>query len=38
LPDWLHANRALVTGFAPAHRAHGGAGATYVFLRRRAED
>lgn len=36
LPDWL-AERdlaTLVSGFAPAHRSHGGAGAFYVFLKR----
>lgn len=27
--------RALVSGYAPAHAKHGGAGAWYVFLRRR---
>jgi DNA-nicking Smr family endonuclease len=36
LPDWLAeaGARSLVSGFAPAHRTHGGAGAFYVFLRR----
>jgi DNA-nicking Smr family endonuclease len=36
LPEWLAERdiRALVTGFAPAHRSHGGAGAFYVFVRR----
>jgi DNA-nicking Smr family endonuclease len=36
LPDWLAEPglRALVSGFAQAHRAHGGQGAFYVFLRR----
>jgi DNA-nicking Smr family endonuclease len=36
LPEWLadHDIRPLVAGFAPAHRAHGGAGAFYVFLKR----
>jgi DNA-nicking Smr family endonuclease len=36
LPEWLAdpALRALVSGFAQAHRTHGGAGAYYVFLRR----
>jgi DNA-nicking Smr family endonuclease len=36
LPEWLAAGdlRALVSGFAPAHRSHGGAGAYYVFLKR----
>jgi DNA-nicking Smr family endonuclease len=38
-PDWLSAPelRPLVSGMAPAHAKHGGAGAMYVFLRR-AED
>jgi DNA-nicking Smr family endonuclease len=38
-PDWLSAPdlRPLVSGMAPAHAKHGGAGALYVFLRR-AED
>lgn len=37
LPEWLaeHDLRVLVSGFAPAHRNHGGAGAFYVFLRSR---
>jgi DNA-nicking Smr family endonuclease len=36
LPEWLaeHDLRPLVSGFAQAHRAHGGEGAYYVFLRR----
>ncbi len=36
LPEWLSepAIRPLVSGFAPAHRAHGGAGAFYVFIKR----
>jgi DNA-nicking Smr family endonuclease len=36
LPDWLASAevRAFVAGFAQAHRAHGGAGAFYVFLKR----
>jgi DNA-nicking Smr family endonuclease len=36
LPDWLAEKevRALVSGFARAHRTHGGEGAYYVFLRR----
>ena len=36
LPDWLAEAdlRQIVSGFAQAHRAHGGAGACYVFLRR----
>lgn len=35
LPGWLaeHELRTLVSGFAQAHRTHGGAGAFYVFLR-----
>jgi DNA-nicking Smr family endonuclease len=39
LPDWLGESdlRPLVAGFAQAHRAHGGAGAYYVFLKRRNE-
>jgi DNA-nicking Smr family endonuclease len=38
LPDWLAAPglRPIVAGFAPAHRRHGGAGAWYVFVRKRA--
>lgn len=38
LPEWLGAAplRAMVTGFAQAHRQHGGAGAYYVFLKKRA--
>lgn len=38
LPEWLAARevRALVSGYAQAHRAHGGAGAFYVFVKRRA--
>ncbi|MBL8535852.1 MAG: Smr/MutS family protein [Hyphomonadaceae bacterium] len=37
LPGWLAepALRTLVAGYATAHRAHGGPGAFYVFLRRR---
>lgn len=37
LPDWLAERevRGFVAGFAQAHRAHGGAGAYYVFLKRR---
>ncbi len=37
LPDWLHdaAVRPLIAGAAPAHRTHGGVGATYVFLKRK---
>ena len=36
LPEWLAEPdiRVLVSGFAPAHRSHGGAGAFYVFVRR----
>lgn len=36
LPEWLAEPgvRTLVSGFAQAHRGHGGAGAYYVFLRR----
>jgi DNA-nicking Smr family endonuclease len=36
LPEWLaHGDlRALVSGFAQAHRSHGGGGAYYVFLKR----
>jgi DNA-nicking Smr family endonuclease len=36
LPDWLASPglRPIVSGMAPAHRRHGGAGASYVFLRR----
>jgi DNA-nicking Smr family endonuclease len=36
LPEWLgeHDIRPLIAGFAPAHRAHGGAGAFYVFIKR----
>lgn len=39
LPEWLSESdlRALVTGYAPAHRSHGGAGAFYVFVRRPSE-
>ena len=35
-PEWLAASevRPFVTGYAPAHRTHGGAGAFYVFLKR----
>ena len=37
LPDWLNAPdlRAIVAGFAAAHRSHGGAGAFYVFVKRK---
>jgi len=36
-PEWLAEPelRPLVSGFAQAHRAHGGAGAFYVFIKRR---
>ncbi len=36
LPEWLAERdiRAIVAGFAPAHRSHGGAGAFYVFIKR----
>jgi len=39
LPEWLAERevRGLVSGFAQAHRNHGGAGAFYVFLKSRAE-
>lgn len=39
LPEWLAEGdlRAIVSGFAQAHRAHGGAGAYYVFLKKNAE-
>ena len=35
-PTWLAAGaiRPLVSGYAPAHRSHGGAGAFYVFIKR----
>jgi DNA-nicking Smr family endonuclease len=33
LPAWLEGHRAIVSGYAAAHRNHGGAGAYYVFLR-----
>lgn len=35
LPDWLAELRPLIAGYAQAHRQHGGAGAFYVFLKRR---
>lgn len=37
LPDWLESRalKPLVAGLAAAHRAHGGAGAFYVFLKRK---
>ncbi len=36
LPDWLAERElsGLVSGFAQAHRSHGGAGAYYVFLKK----
>lgn len=36
-PDWLNAPaiKPLISGMAQAHRAHGGAGAFYVFLKRK---
>jgi DNA-nicking Smr family endonuclease len=36
LPEWLSERgiAALIAGYAPAHRVHGGAGAFYVFLKR----
>ena len=36
LPEWLAERdlRALIAGYAQAHRSHGGAGAFYVFLKR----
>ncbi|MCA8886584.1 MAG: Smr/MutS family protein [Hyphomonadaceae bacterium] len=36
LPEWIAERdlRTCVSGFAPAHRTHGGAGAFYVFLKR----
>ena len=38
-PDWIADRqvRAIVSGYAPAHRTHGGAGAFYVFLKRTTE-
>lgn len=35
-PEWIAERdiREFVSGYAPAHRAHGGAGAFYVFLKR----
>jgi DNA-nicking Smr family endonuclease len=40
LPDWLAEPdlRALIAGYAQAHRSHGGAGAFYVFLKRAETD
>lgn len=39
LPEWLAERdlRALTSGFAQAHRSHGGQGAYYVFLKRARE-
>lgn len=39
LPEWLGERevRGVISGFAQAHRNHGGAGAFYVFLKSRAE-
>jgi len=36
LPDWLGERdvRGVISGYAQAHRSHGGAGAYYVFLKR----
>lgn len=35
-PEWLAERdlRALISGYAPAHHAHGGTGAFYVFIKR----
>lgn len=40
LPEWLAAPdlKPLIAGFAQAHRTHGGAGAFYVFLKRRTRE
>jgi DNA-nicking Smr family endonuclease len=37
LPGWLEQGelKPLISGFAQAHRAHGGMGAFYVFLKRK---
>ena len=35
VPRWLEEMRALVTGVQTAHQRHGGAGAFYVYLKRR---
>jgi DNA-nicking Smr family endonuclease len=35
VPRWLEEMRAIVTGLQSAHQRHGGAGAFYVYLRRR---
>lgn len=39
VPEWLASRelRAIVAGFAQAHRTHGGAGAYYIFLKRAAD-
>ena len=39
LPEWLNERdiRPLTSGYAPAHRSHGGAGAFYVFIKRTRE-
>ena len=39
LPEWLAERdiRQIISGFAPGHRTHGGAGAFYVFIKRAAE-
>jgi DNA-nicking Smr family endonuclease len=38
-PEWIASSalRGIVSGYAPAHRSHGGAGAFYVFLKRARE-
>lgn len=40
LPEWLNESqiRPLVSGYAPSHRRHGGAGAMYVFIKRQRVD
>lgn len=40
LPEWLAARdvRALIAGYAQAHRSHGGAGAFYIFIKRTGEE
>lgn len=40
LPEWLASAdlKPLVAGYAQAHRTHGGAGAFYVFLKRRGRE
>ncbi|GAM97263.1 Smr domain family protein [alpha proteobacterium U9-1i] len=35
LPAWLAELKPIIAGYAQAHRQHGGAGAFYVFLKRR---